>query len=141
MADSAAAALEAKELKRERQQSRVRTPGKRPPVGGVSSTSGAQGQGPDQPPQSLSPKPDQQQQQRAEAAPQAAEAAQATTVPQSVTEEKTEETTEDDASREKRNWQLHMLYTKKDFRACTAMADTQLQEHPKCEYALYIKGK
>jgi hypothetical protein len=44
-------------------------------------------------------------------------------------------------SREKRNWQIHLLYIRQDYKECLRVIDQQLQEcHGESEYALYAKA-
>jgi Bardet-Biedl syndrome 4 protein len=43
--------------------------------------------------------------------------------------------------RERRNWQIHLLYIRQRFRDCLKMIDDQLKEsNGHCEYPLYVKG-
>jgi len=44
-------------------------------------------------------------------------------------------------NREKRNWLIHSLYIRQDFKACMEVVETQLQEcNNNCEYAMYVKA-
>lgn len=43
--------------------------------------------------------------------------------------------------REKRNWTIHLLYTRQEFSECLRLIDEQLRAcSGMCEYALYVKG-
>ena len=43
--------------------------------------------------------------------------------------------------RERRNWLIHVLYTRQEFTECLALIEEQLREcQGLCEYALYVKG-
>jgi hypothetical protein len=43
--------------------------------------------------------------------------------------------------KERRNWQIHLLYIRQNFRECLRIIEEQLKEsNGMCEYPLYIKG-
>jgi Bardet-Biedl syndrome 4 protein len=46
------------------------------------------------------------------------------------------------ALREKRNWQLHLVYCRQEYKQCLVLIEQQLKDcKGSCEYPLYVKGR